>query len=69
MVDDKPVKVPHRRVPPHRWNEVKEYLRKSLDSSIIRESLSPYASPTVLVRKKDGKLRLRRLTFAERKDS
>lgn len=56
--DDKPVKVPHRRVPPHQWQEVRDYLQKSLEQGIIRESSSPYASPVVLVKKKDGKLRL-----------
>ena len=56
--DDKPIRVQHRRVPPHQWPEVRDYIRKSLDQGIIRESSSPYASPIVLVRKKDGKLRL-----------
>ena len=56
--DDKPIRVPHRRVPPHQWPEVRDYIQKTLDQGIIRESSSPYASPIVLVRKKDGKLRL-----------
>ena len=56
--DDKPIPVPHRRVPPHQWPEVQDYIQKSLDQGIIRELSSPYASPIVLVRKKDGKLRL-----------
>ena len=56
--DDKPIRVPHRRVPPHQWPEVRDYIQKSLDQGIIRESSSLYASPIVLVRKKDGKLRL-----------
>ncbi|XP_068712380.1 uncharacterized protein [Montipora foliosa] len=38
--------------------EVRDYIQKSLDQGIIRESSSLYASPIVLVRKKDGKLRL-----------
>ena len=58
LTDDRPIKIPHRRVPPHQWDEVREYIQKSLDRGIIRESSSPYASPVVLVRKKDGKLRL-----------
>ena len=56
--DERPIKIPHRRVPPHQWQEVRDYIQKSLEQGIIRESSSPYASPIVLVRKKDGKLRL-----------
>ncbi|KXJ15652.1 Retrovirus-related Pol polyprotein from transposon 297 [Exaiptasia diaphana] len=56
--DERPFKIPHRRVPPHQWEEVREYIKKSLARGVIRESSSPYASPVVLVRKKDGKLRL-----------
>ena len=53
-----PVRLPHRRIPPHQWDEVREYLEKSLQQGIIKRSSSPYASAVVLVRKKDGKLRL-----------
>ena len=56
--DERPIKIPHRRIPPHQWQEVRDYIQKSLEQGIIRESSSPYASPIVLVRKKDGKLRL-----------
>ena len=56
--DNIPVKVPHRRILPHQWNEVREYMRKAIDQGIIRESSSPYASAVVLVRKRDGRLRL-----------
>ena len=56
--DNIPVKVPHRRIPPHQWNEVREYMRKAIDQGIIRESSSPYASAVVLFRKRDGRLRL-----------
>ena len=34
--DDKPIRVPHRRVPPHQWQEVRDYIQKSLDQGIIR---------------------------------
>ena len=53
-----PVTQPYRRIPPNQYQEVKEHIQKLLDSSIIRESHSPYASPIVLVRKKNGSLRL-----------
>lgn len=37
---------------------VREILRELLDNKIIRESESPYASPIVLVRKKEGSYRM-----------
>lgn len=56
--DERPIKTPHRHIPPHQWQEVRDYIQKSLEPGIIREFSSPYASPIVLMRKKDGKLRL-----------
>ena len=56
--NDVPIKVPHRKIPPNHWGEVREHLEKCLDNGVIRPSSSPYAAPVVLVRKKDGKLRL-----------
>ena len=73
VTDDIPVRVPHRRVPPHQWPEVREYLKKSLDMGIIRPSCSPYASAVVVVRKPNGKIRLcldyRQLNAKTRKDA
>ena len=72
-VDDVPVKVPHYRIPPSRWNEVREYIQKALARGVIRESSSPYAAPVVLVKKPDGSLRLcvdyRALNAKTRKDA
>ena len=56
--DEVPVKVPHRRIPAYLWPEVRDHIQASVDRGIIRESSSPYASPVVLVRKSNGKLRL-----------
>lgn len=56
--DNIPVKVPHRRVPPHQWDEVRRHLQKLMDSQVFRESSSPYASPVVLVSKHDGSMRM-----------
>jgi hypothetical protein len=33
--DNIPVKVPHRRIPPHQWNEVREYMRKAIDKGLF----------------------------------
>ena len=71
--DDIPVTQPYRRISPNQYQEVKEHIQKLLDSSVIRESHSPYASPIVLVRKKNGSLRLcvdyRKLKLRTQKDS
>ena len=72
-VDDQPVKVPYRRVPPNQWTEVRDYLQKALDKQVIRPSSSPYAAPVVLVRKPNGDLRMcvdyRQLNNKVKKDS
>ncbi|CAG5127783.1 unnamed protein product, partial [Candidula unifasciata] len=58
LSDDTPVKQPYRRIPPAFYREVQDHLQGLLEKQIIRESSSPWASPIVLVRKKDGTLRL-----------
>ncbi|XP_052674670.1 uncharacterized protein LOC128156537 [Crassostrea angulata] len=57
-VDDKPVCQPYRRIPPSQSQEVKEHIQSLLDKNIITKSTSPYTSPIVVVRKKDGSIRL-----------
>ena len=57
-ISDQSVRLPYRRIPPHCMPEVQELLQGLLEKGIIQRSTSPYASPTVLVRKKDGSLRL-----------
>ena len=56
--DNIPARLPHRRIPPQQWEEVREYIRTSLAQGLIRESSSPYAYSVVLVRKTDGSMRL-----------
>ena len=56
--DDVPVAQSYRSVPPNHLQEVKEHIKGLLAQNVIRESYSPYAAPVVLVRKKDGSLRL-----------
>jgi hypothetical protein len=71
--DDIPTRVPYRRIPPHQWPEVREYLRQALEQGIIRESSSPYAAPVVIVRKRSGQIRMcvdyRSLNSKTRKDA
>nr|ADB85398.1 putative retrotransposon protein [Phyllostachys edulis] len=49
----RPYRVPHRQK-----NEMEQQIQNLLESSIIRPSTSPYASPAILVKKKDGSWRL-----------
>jgi predicted aspartyl protease len=49
----RPYRVPHKQK-----DEMEQQIRQLLESSIIRPSKSPYASPAILVRKKDGSWRL-----------
>lgn len=65
LLDEAPVRQRYRRIPPSEYEAVKSLINQLLASHVIRESSSPYASPIVLVRKKDGSLRLCRLPAAE----
>ena len=58
LTDTTPFKQRHRRVPPAMYQEVKNHLRHLKEGGIIRESSSPYASAVVLVRKRNGALRM-----------
>ena len=58
LTDNVPSREFCRRVPPGQLDEFKEAVEKMLSSGVIRESKSPYASLVVLVRKKDGNLRV-----------
>ena len=51
-----PFKERYRRIPPHQYEEVRKHLQEMLDIGAIRRSTSPWASPVVLVCKKDGSL-------------
>ena len=71
--DTQPIRQPARRVPPHRKAEVSKLLQEMLEKDIIERSNSPWASPVVLVRKKDGSTRFcvdyRKLNSVTRKDA
>ena len=56
-LDDKtPFKERYRRIPPHQYEKVRKHLQEMLDIGAICRSTSSWASPGVLVRKKDGSL-------------
>ena len=71
--DNTPFKEKFRRIPPAMYEEVREHLQDMLACGAIQESKSPWASPVVIVRKKDGSLRfcidLRRLNSRTIKDA
>lgn len=73
VLDDAPVKQRYRRIPPSEYEAAKEHIHKLLEAQVITESSSPYASPIVLVKKKDGTLRMcvdyRHLNAKTRKDA
>ena len=73
LSDDKPFKERYRRIPPHQYEEVQKHLQEMLAVGAIQKSTSPWASPVVLVCKKDGSLQfcidLRKLNNQTIKDA
>ena len=55
--DQRPIRQPPRRVPFALRDQVNKMVQDMLDRGIIEPSKSPWASPIVLVEKKDGTLR------------
>ena len=58
LLDEHPFKQRYRRIPPHMMEEVSDHLRQLEASGVIRPSKSPFSSPVVCCRKKNGQLRL-----------
>ena len=58
LVDERPFRLPYRRVPPTQYEKLRTALNEMEERGIIRKSHSEYASPLVLVWKKDGSLRI-----------
>ena len=56
--DDKPFRERSRRLPPADVEALREHLSQLKNAGVITESRSPYASPIVVVRKKNGKIRM-----------
>ncbi len=69
--DYPPIKQPSRRVPHALRGEITKIVNVMLESQVIQESSSPWASPVLLVKKKDGSPRFcvdyRRLNSVTRK--
>lgn len=58
LPDSKPVNVRPYRLPHHKKNALEELIKQLLDSNVIQPSVSPFSSPAILVKKKDGSWRL-----------
>ncbi|XP_072572259.1 uncharacterized protein [Paramormyrops kingsleyae] len=56
--DSKPFRERSRRIAPADIDDVRRHLKDLLAAGIIKESRSPYASPIVIARKKNGKIRM-----------
>ena len=56
LSDKTPFKEQYRRIPPHQYEEARKHHQEMLDIGAIHWSTSPWASPVVLVCKKDGSL-------------
>lgn len=58
LSDNRPFRLPYRRVPPSQYQKLRQVLSDMEEKEIIRKSTSEYASPLVLVWKKNGELRI-----------
>ena len=58
LTDDTPVAKNYVGIPRPLIGELKEYVEDLMNRHFIQKSRSPYSSPCVVVRKKDGTLRL-----------
>ena len=71
--DAEPIRQPVRRISPHRREEVRTLLDEMLKNDVVEPSTSPWASPIVLVQKKDGSTRFcvdyQRVNSVTRKDA
>jgi len=73
LQDSSPIKQAPRRIPIHMREEVNKIIMDMKNQGVIEESKSPWMSPAVLVKKKDGTIRFcidfRKLNAVTKKDS
>ena len=55
--DSRPLRQPYRRLPQGQQEEADRQVKEMLEQGIIQPSSSPWASPIILVKKKDGTMR------------
>ena len=58
LTDPQPIQKNYASIPRPLYGEVKQYIEDMLNRNFIKPSKSPYSSPCVCVRKRDGTLRL-----------
>ncbi|XP_041654997.1 uncharacterized protein LOC121517360 [Cheilinus undulatus] len=58
LTDDRPFRLPYRRVSPAHYRKLCQVLTEMEEQGIIRKSVSEFASPLVMVWKKTGGLRI-----------
>ena len=58
FADDRPIRCKPYPLPYVQRGEIREEIKSMMDTGIVRESSSPYASPLVVVKKKDGSNRM-----------
>jgi len=58
LYDERPFRLPYRRIPPAHYQKLREVLSEMEEKGNISKSVSEYASPLVMVWKKDGNLRV-----------
>ena len=54
LTDDRPIRCKPYPLPYAKRGEIWEEIKNMIDTGIVRESNSPYASPLVVVKRKDG---------------
>ena len=58
LTDPTPFRLPYRRIAPAQFQSVRSHVEELKEAGIIQPSQSPFASPIVIVEKKDGTIRL-----------